>query len=829
MVKKARTLSLTFFLALILILAPVFSASAETAKNSWNGITWEFESVLGALFINGRGVLPVEAPMPWRDRAADNRTLCFDSGVTEIPSGFTEGCVNMKTVMLPATLQSIGKGVLSVSGGLREIYYEGSVEELLAIQMDSEDRNALNGAFFYASEIVKDEKTGAVSYVPLEDGQRGRLKIYLGDGVVMGTLDDGAVYTAYYGNNGYLNYADIVGDDYTAEYRVTRREDNTIASITYETTKDDYAGTMTRYYDETGSTVIKQVFVKENGETDIAEYDDTGTVLLKNTLEWPNGESLSRVYRPDGTLERAHYIYVGAPYYQKDKLYDLDGKTLLSETTLYTNGGQETREYDSVGMLIRKTTTEERGAQMILEYGHNGALLRQTYTQPDGYSVIEEYGDEEKLVKETRIFTDGRNRCLEYNTAGSIIRVTEISAAGVVEIGEYDDDGNQLFYSIVSPDGSSMSNAYSPSGALLKSTQVDAYQNRYELEYLEDGSSIYTETYAPGLVVDPVSGKGIVKSTLYYDTLGYPTSAITIMDDNSYFTEAFTENGDLLQINYDSEGVILAELVTEDYGTGRATQTVYQEDGSRIVTIMEVDGSSEVHYYDPDGNEVFNRGEALSNAPESSGKDAQTQEEKNNLHLVEDAAAVTGEGLACFRPETSELCYWDGEKAASIVLDELQKAAVIAAGQSAVLTVEDGALTQVSIPASALAEDGRAAAGGDAVFVELGGDALPEPAQITYVKDGENCVLYKADPPSGEAEKTAPSTSGDSVTVPGPDAPASTASDAACDTAADSPAPADKPEGAETSPAPADKPEAAEASPAAESHSSPSSGEEKSE
>lgn len=62
MVKKARTLSLTFFLALILILAPVFSASAETAKNSWNGITWEFESILGALFINGRGFCPLRRP-----------------------------------------------------------------------------------------------------------------------------------------------------------------------------------------------------------------------------------------------------------------------------------------------------------------------------------------------------------------------------------------------------------------------------------------------------------------------------------------------------------------------------------------------------------------------------------------------------------------------------------------------------------------------------------------------------------------------------------------------------------------------------------------------
>jgi len=200
MKKARRALSLLFIAALVIAFSLTAAASADNeGKNEWNGITWERDPILGALFIEGNGKMPVDIPMPWEDEAFSNSALCFDSGVTEIPAGFTVGCVNMKTIMIPKSLLIIGQGVLAVSGGLSDVYYEGTLQELLSIQMFPEDREAMNGARFHGAKIIYDGK-GGFEYVPLSDDSITIQTLDSRQTTV--TYDDGTVIETVYDREG---------------------------------------------------------------------------------------------------------------------------------------------------------------------------------------------------------------------------------------------------------------------------------------------------------------------------------------------------------------------------------------------------------------------------------------------------------------------------------------------------------------------------------------------------------------------------------------------------------------------------------------------------
>ena len=168
MKKVSRSISLLLLCAMMLTIGFSFGASADIEKNEWRGIKWEYDTLIDAVTIHCTGVAPVSKDMPWKDRAADITAFVFDSGVTEIPAGFSDGCVNMDAIKIPATTRVIGEGVLTV-GNLTDVWYEGNWESFTQIKMSDEDFAAALKAKFHGSRIVVLDD-GTVLYEEIQEG-----------------------------------------------------------------------------------------------------------------------------------------------------------------------------------------------------------------------------------------------------------------------------------------------------------------------------------------------------------------------------------------------------------------------------------------------------------------------------------------------------------------------------------------------------------------------------------------------------------------------------------------------------------------------------------
>lgn len=560
-------------LAMALSLTLSAAAYADGEKNDWRGIVWERDSLLEALFITGVGVLPVEQPMPWQVDAARTTAICFDSGVTDIPTGFTEGCVNMKTVMIPASVRSIGQGVLAISGGLKDVYYQGTLEGLLSIQMFPEDRAALNGARFHESKIIYDITGEPFDYVPVEKGQEGTMEIVDDGKTVTGTLSDGTSYTIYVNNEGDPDKAVIQTDTSDIEITYHYRADGTLESRTYRSTNRETGktGTITEYYAADGRTKVSDLFLADDGST------------LTNT------------------------------YYE-------DGKTVKTKQLVSADSGKKTYTYRRDGTL-ETTVTESETAKLTTYFDEDGKVTKKVYTITDGNdTVTREFDASDKLTKETKSSSE-RTLVSEYNDQGDIVKqtLTDKNNNKITQV--TNDDGSAVQTTEYAP-GFGIKNSYT--GEEMKKRtlyyntekklkqQVAEYENGtiVTIEYSNGKPTVETEVFAPG-TVDHQTGKGFVKNVTNLDENGQPVSATAYLDDNSYYTEAYDASSNLVHTEYSPEGKKTYEAVNANKGMGnKVNEKFFNEDGSWKQ--IDYDGGSTItRYFDKDGNETTETGSPI--------------------------------------------------------------------------------------------------------------------------------------------------------------------------------------------------------------------------
>lgn len=421
--KKARVLSILLILAMALSLTLSAAAYADGEKNEWKGIVWEQDSLLGALFVRGIGVMPVDQPMPWQDDASSNTAVCFDSGITEIPAGFTAGCVNMKTIMIPASMRAIGQGVLAVSGGLKDVFYEGTLQGLLSIRMYPEDRAALNGAVFHGSKIVVDEASGRFEYVPEEHSEQGRMEIKEDPktNTVTGTLENGTTYTVTTTYDSQGNPTSEVtkydNDEYHMTVERTYYSDGSYSEkttlISKETGKEE---TGIGYYDRNGN-LKKFVYTSPEGES--TEVYENGE-LIRTTLSYEGGESVS--YYKNGKRTRREII-AAVDGREITEIYAADGETVIEQTTVLTNGSTRTIKYNEQGKKTSESTFIPDNQTNEILYNEDGTYKQVTVTFLGGVRE----GD-------TDVYT--------YNPDQSYTRVTT-HPDSTTETHYYDKDGNE--------------------------------------------------------------------------------------------------------------------------------------------------------------------------------------------------------------------------------------------------------------------------------------------------------------------------------------------------------------------------------------------------
>lgn len=487
-VKKTRVLSLLLILAMALSLTLSAAAYADGEKNDWKGIVWERDSLLDALFIRGVGVLPVEQPMPWQSDAARNVAVCFDDGVTEIPAGFTAGCVNMKTVMIPASVRSIGQGVLAISGGLKDVYYQGTLQGLLSIQMFPEDRAALNGAVFHGSKIVYDEN-GNFEYVPAEDGETGKMEVKQ-DGTVTVTHNDGTTTTYTYERH-YDESGKLVSEEYhsgTEDFYIgyTYWDNGKVKTITTEhhahypvitvnesnekvETMIDSVGYLTEHYTRDG--VLERTVFRNGNEKIVTEYVRDGDI-----------ERIETITKADGSTYYTHKVYV-------------DGTSI--------------REYDyelPSGVVAKRTDhydADDNLRQVDLVYTDEGGV-----PDPDSGKMLNKqvaYYDNGKMTGMENYFVDGSTAQTEVK--GNSYRTTY-----------YDKDGKRTEDTTVIPGNQQYTQHYAEDGNTVTSIHIEWLGSNTghtaDITYNADGSYTRVDTYPDNTT-----------QTRYFDKDGNETTA----------------------------------------------------------------------------------------------------------------------------------------------------------------------------------------------------------------------------------------------------------------------------------------------------------------
>ncbi|MBR1559601.1 MAG: hypothetical protein IJ646_05100, partial [Clostridia bacterium] len=137
-----KLLSAILVLALLIsnVILTAAPALGEAIVADLAGTPVVYDTATNALAINGTGALPDVAEKPWQAYAADVRVAAFRPGITAIPDHFLDGCTGITTLALPASVQSIGEGVLTASPSLDTLVYSGARESLLNVQMSDADR-----------------------------------------------------------------------------------------------------------------------------------------------------------------------------------------------------------------------------------------------------------------------------------------------------------------------------------------------------------------------------------------------------------------------------------------------------------------------------------------------------------------------------------------------------------------------------------------------------------------------------------------------------------------------------------------------------------------
>lgn len=567
----SRKISMLLLCAMMLTIVFSYGASAEVEKNEWRDIKWDYDTLIDAVTIHCSGVVPVSKDMPWKDKANNITAFVFDSGVTEIPAGFSDGCVSMDAIKIPATTRSIGEGVLTV-GNLTDIWYEGTWESFLQIKMSEKDLAAAKKARFHGSMLLRNED-GSVEYVEVREDndnensdQQSTTEIIRGDGYTKRSTvnPDGTRTEIYYYDDGRIEVVeyDANGKE-TKRYTTTatRAEDGDHTQATY--TRDD--GTVVTEVFDSSKKLIKRVLKYPDEKVSVIdyEYDDDGD-LHQSTETLSDGTVIVRDFHPD-----ADYAY-------KRTETRTDGTVIVIDID-ETNGNyihiQSTATQPDGTVIVidfhgdkdwaykATTTYPDKTVEVIDLNEDTGKFIQKTTTNPDGTKTVEEYADDGETV----------TRVIEYRDDGTTGKVTEYHTDdGTKSVKEYADNG---FTVIKRTD-------FRDDGTTEKVTECNGIGKEILVtEYAEDGATV-TKTTETAYAADDMTptqttekrGNGTVEKVTVYDGQGE----------------------EIFSVDYpESEGI--TEVTISDVDT---------EHGTIKEITTKTDEGETVHYYNEEGEET---------------------------------------------------------------------------------------------------------------------------------------------------------------------------------------------------------------------------------
>ena len=553
-----RTISLLLLCAMVLTIGFPFGASAATEKNEWRGIEWEYDTLIDAVTIHCEGVVPVSKDMPWKDRAGNITAFVFDRGVTEIPAGFSDGCVNMDAIKVPATTRSIGEGVLTV-GNLEDVWYEGSWEGFTQIEMSAEDFAAAEKARFHGSRIEIGED-GSVAYVEEKEGGEG------GVNLPEPIKRDESIVEPY---NGEYDPITCKALDYSYPSRYPNTVDGKNCTI---------------YVMKDGS----YLYVFEDGQIVIGDsgYDtDEGRI----TYHSDGTRTVDLISKNDGSRRTVFIEPLGT-------------KTISTTT----NKADLTRTFLLLDARQRPTDSIQDGNTTVYLVGDDPNvrdLVRET-TDGDVTTTLTERANGTNQLKTTE---PNKETVIEFDKNGDTTKTTETV---------YDPEADKTTVTVDVTDGPTTVTEYNGEGEEKIKTKETVTEGNTETVTEYDGTAAENVTKTTETVYDPEADK----TTVTEDVTDGPTTVTEYNgkgDEKIKTRETVTEpDGTETVTNFEADGTTPKDItVTEPDGTETVTEyengtptkeTVTEPDGTETVTNFEADGTTpkDKTVTEPDGTKT---------------------------------------------------------------------------------------------------------------------------------------------------------------------------------------------------------------------------------
>ena len=449
--RKLLSAALVAALMLAILIAPVSAEEEvvnEVVGGRFNGMPWQYDTDNRALAINGQGQLPADSPKPWQNYEEEVETVVFRPGITGIPDGFMNYCINMTTIMIPASVTYIGEGVFTISPKLTDIVYEGDPEMLKNIRMSEADLAVIDKVRVHEGTITDNSEP------------------------------NNPRYTYVYGET----TVTVGGVEYTIATKTSKDEswsratmgDKWIEDGLIRTWKDENGATHKLYSHEDniyGKGTKERIIYSKTKETNITTYDEAGLTITEDR---------------DGDTSVWHYEYSNPDAeYKSETIVEQNGVITHRETVMQ-DGSSVTEELEDE--IIKEQTYKDADGNVTAEISldNDGEIVKETDYNPDGskveyinenangnpqYTYYDADGNKTERIEDLGdggirkyTFTDDTNFTMETVQAsgrvittdvidGNIARQTIYYEDGTALIIDYDNDGNVKRYITFDADG----------------------------------------------------------------------------------------------------------------------------------------------------------------------------------------------------------------------------------------------------------------------------------------------------------------------------------------------------------------------------------------
>ena len=200
--------------------ATLLAQAKDVDTTCGENLAWAFEDSTGTLTISGTGDI---TKAPWKNLKNEIKVIEVEEGVTSICEEAFANCRNLETVVIPSTIEKIGKKAFFKCGAVKDVYCYAVVEDLTWV---NPNQDFSEKTFFHVSKDAVDEYKDTFSsakviftgdLAPIDDPDDTLIKTELG-GCSLSLGGDIAVYfyvdvsEAELSENAYMEFTVPVGD-----------------------------------------------------------------------------------------------------------------------------------------------------------------------------------------------------------------------------------------------------------------------------------------------------------------------------------------------------------------------------------------------------------------------------------------------------------------------------------------------------------------------------------------------------------------------------------------------------------------------------------------